>query len=82
MSTEHLGGIFFLKKLDSTFKVQKATESESATFVFSPVDFSHKGSYFCEYEKKLPNQVINYPQGSVLELTIEGMVHVFVHLLQ
>lgn len=81
-TAEHLGGTFYLKKLDSRFKQQKATESETATFIFSPVDFSHRGSYFCEYEKKLPSQVINYPQGNVLELSIEGMLHVFVHPLQ
>ncbi|XP_075900741.1 scavenger receptor cysteine-rich domain-containing protein DMBT1-like isoform X2 [Nelusetta ayraudi] len=71
VSPEHLGGTFFLKKPHSSFKLQKATESETATFVFSAVDFTHRGSYFCEYEKKLPNQVITYPQGSVLELSVD-----------
>lgn len=75
MSSDHLGGTFSLKRLHSTFKQLKATETDSATFVFNPVDFSHGGSYFCEYEKKLPNQVINYPQGNVLELSINGILH-------
>lgn len=82
ISAEHLGGTFFLKKLHSTFKQQKNTEVETATFVFSPVDFSHRGSYFCEYEKKLPNQVLTFPQGNVLELSIDGILHIFVHPLQ
>lgn len=78
--TEHLGGTFVLKRAHSTFKMQKYSENEVATFIFPKVDFSHRGSYFCEYQKKLSNQVVNYPQGHVAELTVEGMTRVlFVH---
>lgn len=82
MSAEHLGGIFTLKKPHSTFKLQKSTDSETATFVLNAVDFNHRGPYFCEYEKKLPNQVITYPQGNVVELTINGRVHIVVNSLK
>ncbi|XP_068610153.1 deleted in malignant brain tumors 1 protein-like [Brachionichthys hirsutus] len=34
------------------------------------VNFSHKGSYLCEYQKKLPNQVIYYPQGNPADLSV------------
>lgn len=74
MSTEHLGGTFFLKKDGSTFNLEKTTENQTATFVFPAVDFSQHGSYFCEYEKKIPNQVIKYPQGVVAKLS--GMIRV------
>ncbi|CAJ1078187.1 scavenger receptor cysteine-rich type 1 protein M130-like [Xyrichtys novacula] len=68
--TEHLGGTFILKRLPGTFKMEKYSENEAATFVFPTVDFTEKGSYFCEYQKRLPNQVINYPQGNIAELSV------------
>lgn len=71
--TEHLGGTFVLKRAHSTFRMQKYSESEVATFILPKVDFSLRGGYFCEYQKKLSNQVVNYPQGNVAELTVEGM---------
>ncbi|KAM3603145.1 uncharacterized protein V6R79_017242 [Siganus canaliculatus] len=68
--SEHLGGIFVLKKNQGTFKMEKFSENEAATFVFPAVDFEQKGSYFCEYQKKLPNQVIYYPQGNTADLSV------------
>lgn len=70
--TEHLGGTFFLKKTQGPFKMVKYSENEAATFVFQRVDFDQKGSYYCEYQKKLSNQVINYPQGNTADLTVSG----------
>lgn len=70
--TEHLGGTFVLKKTQGSFTMEKYTENEAATFVFPNVDFGQKGSYFCEYQKKLPNQVIFYPQGSTADLSVIG----------
>lgn len=70
--TEHLGGTFVLKKTQGLFKMEKYSEHEAATFTFPTVDFSQKGSYFCEYQKKLPNQVINYPQGNTADLSVTG----------
>ncbi|XP_042247333.1 scavenger receptor cysteine-rich type 1 protein M130-like [Thunnus maccoyii] len=68
--TEHLGGTFILKKNQGSFKMEKYSENEAATFVFPKVDFIQKGSYFCEYQKKLPNQIIYFPQGNIAELTV------------
>lgn len=68
--TEHLGGTFVLKKSQESFKMERYSEHEAATFIFPSVDFSQKGSYFCEYQKKLPNQVIYYPQGYTAELSV------------
>ncbi|XP_029352823.1 deleted in malignant brain tumors 1 protein-like isoform X2 [Echeneis naucrates] len=68
--TEHSGGTFVLKKTQGSFKMEKFSEHESATFAFPAVDFSQRGSYFCEYHKKLPNQVIYYPQGNVADLSV------------
>lgn len=74
--TEHLGGTFVLKKAHSTFKMQKYSESEVATFILPKVEFSQRGSYFCEYQKKLSNQVVNYPQGNMADLNVEGTMRV------
>lgn len=68
--TEHSGGTFVLKKTQGSFKMEKFSEHEAATFAFPAVDFSQRGSYFCEYHKKLPNQVIYYPQGNPADLSV------------
>lgn len=52
--------------------MEKYSENEAVTFTFPAVDFEQKGSYFCEYQKKLPSQVIYYPQGNVAELSVIG----------
>uniref|UniRef100_UPI0037E85BF4 scavenger receptor cysteine-rich domain-containing protein DMBT1-like n=1 Tax=Semicossyphus pulcher TaxID=241346 RepID=UPI0037E85BF4 len=70
VATEHLGGTFFLKRLPGTFKMEKYSENEAASFVFPSVTFDQRGSYYCEYQKKLPNNVINYPQGIVAKLSV------------
>ncbi|XP_022624421.1 deleted in malignant brain tumors 1 protein-like [Seriola dumerili] len=68
--TEHSGGTFVLKKTHESFKMEKFSEHEAVTFAFPSVDFNLKGSYFCEYHKKLPDQVIYYPQGEIAELSV------------
>lgn len=52
--------------------MEKYGEHEAVTFIFPAVDFNQKGSYHCEYQKKLPNQVIYFPQGTIAELTVKG----------
>ncbi|KAM9703287.1 scavenger receptor cysteine-rich domain-containing protein DMBT1-like isoform 1-T2 [Menidia menidia] len=68
--SEHLGGTFVLKNSQGTYTKEKFSEHEAATFIIPSVDFSQKGSYFCEYQKKLPEQVIYYPQGNVADLSV------------
>lgn len=70
--SEHLGGTFVLKKTQGSFRLEKYSDHEAATFTFPAVNFDQKGSYFCEYQKKLPEQVIYYPQGNIAELSVEG----------
>ncbi|XP_034755884.1 deleted in malignant brain tumors 1 protein-like [Etheostoma cragini] len=70
VDTEHLGGTFILKKTQGSFKMEKFSENEAATFILPTADFSQSGSYFCEYQKKLANQVINYPQGNTADLSV------------
>ncbi|KAK2856304.1 hypothetical protein Q5P01_005039 [Channa striata] len=67
--TEHTGGTFFLKKTQDSFKMERFSEHEAAIFSLT-VDFHHMGSYFCEYQKRLVNQIINYPQGNTAELIV------------
>ncbi|XP_068199354.1 scavenger receptor cysteine-rich type 1 protein M130-like [Antennarius striatus] len=68
--TQHLGGTFVLRKTQGSFKMEKYSDNDAATFVFPSVDFSQKGSYICEYQKKLPNQVIYFPQGNPVDLSV------------
>ncbi|XP_038582841.1 scavenger receptor cysteine-rich type 1 protein M130-like [Micropterus salmoides] len=68
--SEHLGGTFILKKTQGSFQMERFSDHEATTFTFPAVDFNQKGSYFCEYQKKLANQVIYYPQGNTAELSV------------
>lgn len=68
--SEHLGGTFILKTIQGSSPREKFSEHEAATFVFPSVTFDHKGTYFCEYQKKLANQVINFPQGNTADLSV------------
>ncbi|CAI5683597.1 deleted in malignant brain tumors 1 protein isoform X1 [Oreochromis niloticus] len=68
--TEHMGGTFLLKKTQGSFQMEKFSDQASATFVFPKVDFSQKGSYYCEYQKKMASQIIYYPQGIPADLSV------------
>ncbi|XP_076026959.1 scavenger receptor cysteine-rich domain-containing group B protein-like isoform X2 [Genypterus blacodes] len=68
--SEHLGGTFTLKNSEGTSKKEKYSDSESVTFIFPKVDFSHKGSYFCEYRKRLSDQNIVFPVSDPVELSV------------
>ncbi|XP_055362527.1 scavenger receptor cysteine-rich type 1 protein M130-like isoform X1 [Betta splendens] len=68
--TENLGGTFVLRKTQDSAKLERFSEHEAVTFIFCKVDFNHTGSYFCEYHKKLPNQVISYPEGNTVDLSV------------
>ncbi|XP_039874446.1 deleted in malignant brain tumors 1 protein-like isoform X2 [Simochromis diagramma] len=68
--TEHMGGTFLLKKTQGSFQMEKFSDQASATFVFPKVDFSQKGSYYCEYQKKMANQIIYHPQGIPADLSV------------
>ena len=70
--TEHMGGTFILKMIQGSFKMERFSDNEATTFAFPAVDFNQKGSYFCEYQKKLAGQVIYYPQGNTAELSVVG----------
>ncbi|KAK5853043.1 hypothetical protein PBY51_006865 [Eleginops maclovinus] len=69
--TERLGGTFVLKRIEDSFKMEKFSDNDAVTFTFQTVNFNQKGSYFCEYQKKLPNQVIYFPQGETADLSIK-----------
>ncbi|XP_078146215.1 scavenger receptor cysteine-rich type 1 protein M130-like [Centroberyx gerrardi] len=70
MVTEHLGGTFILQKTAGTFRMEKYSDNEAATFTIPKVDFNHKGSYYCQYEKRLATQNIHFPQGDLAELSV------------
>ncbi|CAL1586342.1 unnamed protein product [Knipowitschia caucasica] len=69
--TEQLGGTFVLSNSQGTLKSEKFSESEAATFVFPKVNFTQKGSYFCEFKKKVLSQVISFPQSNIVDLTVK-----------
>uniref|UniRef100_A0A3P9P2V6 SRCR domain-containing protein n=1 Tax=Poecilia reticulata TaxID=8081 RepID=A0A3P9P2V6_POERE len=74
VATEHLGGTFVLKKTQGSFTKEKFSDHEAATFVFPQAEFNLNGSYFCEYHKKLADQIIYYPQGNTADLSVKVML--------
>lgn len=72
VATEHLGGTFVLKNTQGSFSKEKFSDHEAATFVFPQADFNLNGSYFCEYHKKLADQIIYYPQGNTADISVNG----------
>lgn len=68
--TEQLGGTFMLSNSQGSLKMEKFSENEAATFILPKVDFNHKGSYFCEFKKKVQSHVINFPQSNIIDLSI------------
>ncbi|XP_077443685.1 scavenger receptor cysteine-rich type 1 protein M130-like isoform X2 [Stigmatopora argus] len=71
IQTEQTGGTFLLKKFQGGWSARKFSESEAATFSLHQVNFSHRGSYFCEYQKQLQSNVIYFPQGDPVELEVK-----------
>ncbi|XP_072298074.1 scavenger receptor cysteine-rich type 1 protein M130-like isoform X2 [Eucyclogobius newberryi] len=69
--TEQLGGTFVLRNSQGSLQIEKFSENEAATFVFPKVEFTQKGSYFCEFKKTVQNQVISFPQSNVVELSVK-----------
>ncbi|XP_043962312.1 deleted in malignant brain tumors 1 protein-like [Gambusia affinis] len=70
VATEHLGGTFVLRNTQGSFSKEKFSDHEAATFVFPQADFNLNGSYFCEYHKKMADQIIYYPQGNTADLSV------------
>lgn len=68
--TEQLGGTFLLSNSQGSLKMEKFSENDAATFILPKVDFNHKGSYFCEFRKKVQSQVINFPQSNIIDLSV------------
>ncbi|KAK7906858.1 hypothetical protein WMY93_015470 [Mugilogobius chulae] len=68
--TEQLGGTFVLSNSQGSVKMERFSESEAATFVFPKINFTQKGSYFCEFKKKVQNQLISFPQSNVVDLRV------------
>ncbi|XP_059212966.1 deleted in malignant brain tumors 1 protein-like [Centropristis striata] len=67
---EYLVGTFFLKRSQGSFEMTKSSELGAETFTLPTVNFSHNGSYFCEYKKTFSGQVIVFPRGDTAELYV------------
>ena len=74
MITEHLGGTFVLQKTPGTFRLEKYTDNDAAVFVIPKAEYSHGGSYHCEYRKRLATQNIEFPLGDAAQLSVTGQM--------
>lgn len=63
-------GVFTLRKSNDNFTMEKFSESETATFSFLKADFNQNGYFYCEYKRNATRDVVYYPQGDALQLTI------------
>uniref|UniRef100_A0A3Q2VKK3 Ig-like domain-containing protein n=1 Tax=Haplochromis burtoni TaxID=8153 RepID=A0A3Q2VKK3_HAPBU len=71
VSSEFLDGTFTLKKTSSNFS-QTETGSRSATFNIHRVDFSDKGLYQCQYEKRISSNTFSSPLSDSVRISVTG----------
>ncbi|XP_039905175.1 uncharacterized protein LOC120744708 isoform X2 [Simochromis diagramma] len=69
VSSEFLDGTFTLKKTSSNFS-QTETGSRSATFNIHRVDFSDKGLYQCQYEKRISSNTFSSPLSDSVRISV------------
>ncbi|XP_062388284.1 deleted in malignant brain tumors 1 protein-like isoform X4 [Sardina pilchardus] len=53
ISTQYLGGTFTLQQLSGSYRETKAASGTSAVFTIRQVDFTHGGSYYCQYQTRV-----------------------------
>ena len=68
ISTQHTGGSFTLKK--GSFTEMKST---SGNFTIPYADFSHEGSYCCQYQTTVSNREFTSPQSNTISVSVVGM---------
>ena len=71
ISTQHTGGSFTLKK--GSFTEMKSTSENSVTFTIHHADFSHEGSYYCQYQTTVSNRKFTSPQSNTISVSVVGM---------
>ncbi|KAF3699598.1 Deleted in malignant brain tumors 1 protein Hensin Precursor [Channa argus] len=70
ISTQVLGGTFFLQKSSSSFTETQTSSTNSATFNIRKVDFSKEGSYQCQYQKMGSSQTFSSPLSDSVRLSV------------
>ncbi|CAL9707838.1 unnamed protein product [Knipowitschia caucasica] len=71
VSNHEARGTFTLRKLNSTFKMEKFSENLAAVFTLPFVSLNHSGSYYCQYRKNVGRDVNYFPEGDSMELTVK-----------
>ena len=73
ISTQHTGGSFTLKQVSGSFTERKITSGNSVTFTIHHADFSHEGSYYCQYQTTVSNREFTSPQSNTISVSVVGM---------
>ncbi|XP_031439840.1 deleted in malignant brain tumors 1 protein-like [Clupea harengus] len=73
ISTQHTGGSFTLKK--GSFTEMKSTSENSVTFTIHHADFSHEGSYYCQYQTTVSNRKFTSPQSNTISVSVVVRLH-------
>ncbi|XP_045068525.1 uncharacterized protein LOC123483103 [Coregonus clupeaformis] len=70
ITTQHLHGTFSLQKTSGSFRMDKTTSSNSVTFNIPKVDFSHEGSYRCQYQTRVSSRDFSSTQSYSVEFSV------------
>ena len=73
ISTQHTGGSFTLKQVSGSFTERMSTSGNSVTFTIHHADFSHEGSYYCQYQTTVSNREFTSPQSNTISVSVVGM---------
>ena len=73
ISTQHTGGSFTLKQVSGSFTERKITSGNSVTFTIHHADFSHEGSYYCQYQTTVSTREFTSPQSNTISVSVVGM---------
>ncbi|XP_060946399.1 deleted in malignant brain tumors 1 protein-like isoform X1 [Limanda limanda] len=70
ISDEHKSETFILKKSPGSFRATEKSSSNSATFRIHTVDFDHEGSYQCQYERNISNEMFSSALSDPVRLSV------------
>lgn len=72
VSMQPQGGTFTLQQTSGSFRMEKFSYGDTAFFTIHKVEFVHEGSYQCQYGTTIRSELLNFPDGEPVELSVTG----------
>ncbi|KAM6914142.1 uncharacterized protein PEZ65_014604 [Lycodopsis pacificus] len=70
ISTQHLGGTFILQQTSGSFRKTQTSNTNSATFSMTEVNFNNEGSYQCQYNTMVSRRNVISPLSDSVRLSV------------